>query len=124
MYKLKIFTFFLLLSNLFFSTSCFARNPLKKITVDYDNKLDNLVLFDEENYYQQMEEIALPFLASCVKSGFLTTEDNSQLYYESFYLPENKATILILHGFTEFTKKFDELTYYFLTQGYNVVRYD
>ena len=124
MCKLKIFTFFILLGTLFFSTSCFARNPLKKITVDYNNKAEKLVLFDEENYFQQMEDIALPFLDSCVKSGFLITDDNNQLYYETFYLPENKATILILHGFTEFTKKFDELTYYFLTQGYNVVRYD
>ena len=124
MCKLKIFTFFILFVTLLFSTSCYARNPLKKITVDYNNEAQNLVLLDEENYIQQMEEIVLPFLDSCVESGFLITEDSNQLFYESFYLPENKATILILHGFTEFTKKFDELTYYFLTQGYNVVRYD
>ncbi len=124
MYKFNFSSVFFILFTLFFSTSCFASNPLKKSTVDYTKTVENLLLFEEENYYQQMEEIALPFLNSCVESGFLLTQDENQLYYESFYLPDNKATILIIHGFTEFTKKYDELTYYFLTQGYNVVRYD
>ncbi len=42
-----------------------------------------------------------------------------------YYLAENaKKSLIILHGFTEFMKKYEELIWYFLHMGYNVFCFD
>ena len=104
--------------------SCFASKPFNKVTIDYEKNNKNLNIFKDEIFFIQMQNVAQPFLDSNIKTGFIETPDNNQLYYETFFLPESKGTILLIHGFTSFTRKFDEITYYFLTQGYNIVRYD
>lgn len=56
--------------------------------------------------------------------GHFASYDGAQMYYE-FYLAKNaSASILVLHGLSEFTKKYEELTWYFLNNGYNVFLYD
>ena len=115
---------FLLVLVFFAISSCFANKSLNKFRIDYDKNIKNLNIFRDEIFYIQMQNVAQPFLDSCIKTGYLETSDKNQLYYETFFLPENKATILLIHGFTGFSRKFDEITYYLLTQGYNVVRYD
>ena len=124
-FSIKLYKAIFLSITIFFTfSSCFASKPLNKVTIDYEKNNKNLNIFREELFYIQMQNVAQPFLDSYIKTGFIKTPDQNQIYYETFFLPETKGTILLIHGFTGFTKKFDEITYYFLTQGYNVVRYD
>ena len=56
--------------------------------------------------------------------GSLTTFDGCNLEYE-YYLAENsRASVVIVHGFTEFYEKYYEMTWYLLNMGYNVFLYD
>ena len=89
--------------------SCFASKPLNKVTINYERNNKNLNIFNDELFFIQMQNVAQPFLDSNIKTGFIETPDNNQLYYETFFLPESKGTILLIHGFTGFTKKFDEI---------------
>jgi lysophospholipase len=65
------------------------------------------------------------FLKNKKVSGFLNKKDDSvKLFYE-YYLAENpKANIVILHGFTEFTAKYNEIIYYLFKSDYNVFIFD
>lgn len=56
--------------------------------------------------------------------GHFKGEDGKPIYYE-YYLAEGAvASVVVVHGMSEFTKKYCELTYYLLHQGYNVFLYD
>lgn len=63
-------------------------------------------------------------LDSCRHSGYFDSFDGKALYYEYFLAENSTASIVLVHGLSEFTKKYYELAYYFLNQGYNVFLYD
>jgi lysophospholipase len=63
-------------------------------------------------------------LADCRTVGNLQTPDGIQLYYEYFTAENSIGSVVIVHGLSEFTKKFYELSYHLLNQGYNVFLYD
>ena len=63
-------------------------------------------------------------LAACRVSGFFDAFDGEKLFYEYFLAENSRASIVLVHGLSEFTKKFYEITFYFLNQGYNVFLYD
>ncbi len=50
--------------------------------------------------------------------------DGTRIYYEYFLTQGARANIVIVHGLSEFCKKFYEVIYYYLNQGYNVFIYD
>ena len=78
-----------------------------------------LTLLSETDYERRMEEEVLPFLAQYKKSGMLKTK-GAEIYYETYVNPEEKASIVISHGFCEFIGKFEEMIYYFFKEGYSV----
>ncbi len=54
----------------------------------------------------------------------VTSFDDAKLFCV-YYLAENpRASVVFVHGFKEFTKKYCELALYFLQMGYNVFLYD
>ncbi len=57
-------------------------------------------------------------------SGRFASFDGQELFYEYFLAENSIGTVVIVHGLSEFTKKFYELTWYFLSQQYNVMLYD
>lgn len=57
-------------------------------------------------------------------SGYFDGAGNIKIFYEYFLCENARANVVIVHGLSEFTKKYYEATYYFLTQGYNVFLYD
>lgn len=63
-------------------------------------------------------------LDSSRHSGYFDSFDGKALYYEYFLAKNSIASIVLVHGLSEFTKKYYELSYYFLNQGYNVFLYD
>jgi len=53
-----------------------------------------------------------------------TSFDGSTIAYQYILGQSAKANIVIVHGFTEFYKKYYELAWYLLQEGYNVFLYD
>ncbi len=110
---------------LFSFLSCSVQ--VQKEIIDYSqgkNQEAEVELLSENNFLQEMDSVVSPFLNEKKNSGFVNIDEEKKLYYETFSVPQNVGTILIIHGFSENVRKYDELTYYFLKQNYNVVRYD
>lgn len=69
---------------------------------------------------EDLEKLLCPY---CHHGHFRGT-DEKPIYYE-YYLAHNaRASVVVVHGMSEFTKKYCELTSYLLRQGYNVFLYD
>ena len=63
-------------------------------------------------------------LSDLRREGYFTAEGEAKLYYEYFLAREPVGSVVLVHGLSEFTKKYYELAHYFLSQGYNVFLYD
>lgn len=80
----------------------------------------NVKILSDENFEKEYSEIIAPFCEKHEKDGYFTSFDSKKMHYLSYINENAKANILILHGFTECAKKFDEMAYYFFSEGYNV----
>ena len=78
---------------------------------------------DEDNFNFCISEIENQ-LSKYVHAGKFTSFDNVEIYYEYYLSEESKGNFVIVHGLSEFTKKFNELIYNILNQGYNVFIFD
>ncbi|MDF2942250.1 MAG: Lysophospholipase [Herbinix sp.] len=74
----------------------------------------------EEDYMNKMVHIVRPLLENNRKTGYFTSFDGTRIFYEYYDHPQEKAAIVMSHGFCEFTKKFEEVIYYFFQAGYSV----
>lgn len=57
-------------------------------------------------------------------SGEFVSFDGCPIYYEYYLAEKPRGSIVIVHGFTEFSRKYYELAWYFLAQGYHVFLHD
>ena len=80
-------------------------------------------IVNEEEYGPKMDEISEKLNEICTR-GYFTSFDGGKMFYEFFKVKNPKANIVVVHGYTEFTKKYYELAWYFLNMGYNVFLYD
>ena len=83
----------------------------------------NIKLIEEEDYPEEIVKIE-NILDSYCNRGSITGNNNCKICYRTVKTENAKATVIILHGFTEFMQKFDELSWYLLNRGFNVVAYD
>lgn len=83
----------------------------------------NFEIFDEDNYFEKMEEVQKE-LEPISNNGYFKSFDENEIYYEYYLVENSKASIVIVHGYSEFSKKYHELCYYFLNSGFNVFIYD
>ena len=74
----------------------------------------------EQDFAEVIEGKVLPFLKDKTKDGYFETRDGLKLHYQTFINPEEKASIVISHGYCEFISKYAELIYYFYQMGYSV----
>ena len=74
----------------------------------------------EENYTDFMASNVAPWLSECVSHGSFKGKDDIDIGYYYACDKDNKASIVISHGFCEFFGKYHELSYYFSKAGYNV----
>ncbi len=79
-------------------------------------------LLDESDFANEMKHTAEPYIAQFAVTGRISPEVD--LYYELYSQKPNKGTIVICHGYTEYSEKFHELIYYFLKNGYQAAVYD
>ncbi len=80
-------------------------------------------IIKEDDYIPKMKEIEQS-LNNYANRGYFTSFDNTRMFYEFFKVSKPVANIVVVHGYTEFTKKYYELTWYFMKMGYNVFLYD
>lgn len=78
------------------------------------------LLLGEEDYPEQLRRMVRPALEKTRKTGYFKSFDGSPIFYEYYKHPKEVATIVISHGFCEFTRKFEEVIYYFYQAGYSV----
>ncbi len=80
-------------------------------------------IIGEDEYFTKIAEVE-DLLSGCAVYGTLASFDRCPIAYE-YYLSENsRASIVIVHGFTEFSRKYREMAWYFLRMGYSVFIYD
>lgn len=89
-----------------------------KITPSYQ-----LSVLDEEEYAQKMTAISQQ-LAKCRHDGMFAGFDGKPLYYEYFQARESRGAVVLVHGLSEFTRKFYEFSWYMLNQGFDIFLYD
>lgn len=82
-----------------------------------------LNIIDEENFATEISAVE-DKLGKIINSGSFTAFDGVNIYYEYFLAENSRGNVVIVHGLSEFTKKFYEIIYYTLNQGYNVFIYD
>lgn len=84
---------------------------------------EGLRCLSEEDFAGQMKTLVEPFLASVKKAGELPVS-SGRLYYELYPQQEKADTVVICHGFSESTAKYQEFIYYLYQAGFQVVVYD
>ena len=91
-------------------------------TLPLDISRDDFTLVSEDDYYDEMKYSVEPYLDSIKRSVTLSaSRDGHRIYYETFKSgEESRGSVVILHGFTEFIRKYSEIIYYFNQQGYDV----
>lgn len=80
-------------------------------------------ILTEEEFSSEIKNIEQK-LEACMCSGFFDSFDGKKLYYEYFLAEDAKASIVIVHGLSEFTKKYYEVSFYLLNMGFNVFIFD
>jgi len=83
-----------------------------------------LELINESDFKNSMEKIILPFVKSHEQTGKLIAHDGVNLFYKKFELENSKNNIVIVHGFTEHTERYNELIFYLLKNNFSVYIFD
>jgi lysophospholipase len=78
------------------------------------------IFLGEEDYMEKMIHIVHPLLEKNRKTDYFTSFDGTRIFYEAYEHPQERAAIVMSHGFCEFTKKFEEVIFYFYQEGYSV----
>lgn len=77
----------------------------------------------ENEYRERIVEIEAS-LSKKANVGSFRSFDGAELAYEYYLTNPCRSSIIIIHGFTEFAKKYREMCWYFLNSGYNVFIFD
>lgn len=80
---------------------------------------ENFFIKDAE-FDRRLEAEILPVMEANLHQGTISSYDGTQLRYYYLQNPEEKASIVVSHGFCEFFGKMQETCYYFFQAGYSV----
>ena len=80
-------------------------------------------IFTEEEFPAAMKEVEEKLTARR-KGGEFPSFDGLSVHYEYYLVEKPRGCLVMVHGFTEFSKKYYELCWYFLNQGYHVFLHD
>ncbi len=78
----------------------------------------------ETDYAQTMEKTILPYNGARRNDGMFDGFDGKKLFMSLYTADDPKGTVVMVHGFTESSEKWQELIYSLLNRGYNVCAYD
>lgn len=74
----------------------------------------------EKDYRVKMKRVVEPFMEAHKQEGDFRSFDGTSIHYHYMINPNEKAAIVISHGFCEFVGKYYEMMYYFYKIGYSV----
>ena len=83
-----------------------------------------MTLINEKNYIKAMTDEVEVFLGSKRTGGKFTSFDGAEISFEEYLHPDEKAAVIVIHGFTESAEKMREVSYYFYNEGYSVYALD
>ncbi len=78
----------------------------------------------EAEFASVMDGEVAPALAAVRTDGTFTGTGGLSLAWHSYSAGDPSAAVVIVHGFTESGEKYDEMAWYFLSQGWSVYVYD
>lgn len=81
--------------------------------------LENMII-KEQDFEQAMSTQILPFINERIICDTVTVKPGVDLAYQYMIHPDEKAAVVISHGYCEFATKFYEVAYYFYKKGYSV----
>lgn len=76
--------------------------------------------FGEADFEEKMNLVGAAFREAHYREGDFAGADGARIHYTYVLHPQEKASIVISHGFCEFIRKYDELIYYLYQLGYSV----
>jgi lysophospholipase len=80
---------------------------------------ENLFISDKD-FEASVQEVIRPFLRERANDGYFVNTDGLSLHYKYLINPDERASIVISHGFCEYIPKYEETVYYFYKMGYSV----
>ncbi len=83
----------------------------------------NVQVIKEEEYEKSICGVE-ETLSSFAVEGTFVSFDGLNIFYRNYLVENPLGSIVIVHGFTEYCKKYTELAWYFINRGYNVFTYD
>lgn len=120
-FSMKRFILLLLAGVLLVSCSTTSYSGKTMNTLPLDISRPDFEIVAEDNYYEVMKNEVEPYLETIKSNGVLASNrDGHRIYYEIFDVEDEKGSVVILHGFTEFIRKYSEIIYYFNRAGYDV----
>ncbi len=81
--------------------------------------LNDLIIKDKD-FESAMKNKISPFLKEHIVDGYFENSDGLKLHYQYMVNPNERAAIVMSHGYCEFSTKFAETMYYFYQMGYSV----
>ena len=81
---------------------------------------DMIDFFGEDDFAEQMKNVVVPFISEHDVEGDFLGAGEKKIHYHALINPDERAAIVISHGFCEFFPKYHEMVYYFFTSGYSV----
>jgi len=81
-------------------------------------------IIKESEYNRVITEEIAPALESVRTDGYLDSFDGTKLFYHIYKNDKATKSVVMVHGFTESSEKYEEMIWYFLESGANVYIYD
>ncbi|QFJ53791.1 alpha/beta fold hydrolase [Pseudobutyrivibrio xylanivorans] len=78
------------------------------------------LIIKEQDFANDVKGKILPLLKEKTKDGYIENKNGLKLHYQFLINPQEKASIVISHGYCEFIPKYTEVIYYFYNMGYSV----
>ena len=104
---------------LFILISCSSTKDANIISLDMEQSYEGLLIIPEEALGNTMKDEVEPFIKKFLTYGAITSEGH-RIFYEYYDIPDEKGSVVVLHGFSEFIEKYNEVIWYFLSEGYDV----
>lgn len=83
------------------------------------NTYDEAMIFGEEDFTEKQRTLVEPWLQQ-LKEDYFASFDGTGIHYHYRVHPQERAAVVISHGFCEFVGKYHEVMYYFYQMGYSV----
>ena len=78
----------------------------------------------EADYSRAIKEDIVPSIEAVRTDGFFESFDGTRLFYHIYRSENAERSLVLLHGFTESSEKYEEMIWYFLKSGADVYVYD